>query len=347
MKFKKGTKVEVFSDTGGPSGSWMCGEIVNGNGRYYTVKYHPYASKKSEGVLCRVARDCMRPCPPVLDVTSWASRDIVEELKAHNCDIRPRLVWQDEKWVLTGKDCRLMHLNSGRGDDAGDNIVVVKYKKDTTHSCIVSSRTLKRAFPYGSSFIGNAQKKLKISTDGKHKQLTHTQQAEKVGVVAYPPQICGDRYLQSSFNVGTPAYHNLQKEAPNPFECSLARSHQLDEISVASSVGSCSFSGGRDNELQYPDTTALSSDADSLCLRGEDRDELFNLSPDEMLAGELYRLELHAYRKMLEAFHASGAISWEKEELLTDLRISLHISDDDHLLELKRLSSRPMMQQIS
>lgn len=46
----------------------------------------------------------------------------------------------------------------------------------------------------------------------------------------------------------------------------------------------------------------------------------------------IHCLELEAYTALTRAFHASSeALSWEKAELLTDLRKHLHISNDEHL----------------
>ncbi|KAL4588994.1 hypothetical protein LXL04_001895 [Taraxacum kok-saghyz] len=52
--------------------------------------------------------------------------------------------------------------------------------------------------------------------------------------------------------------------------------------------------------------------------------------------GDIHRLELDAYRATLEALYASGPLSWEKEALLTNLRINLHISNDEHLIEVTK-----------
>lgn len=134
--------MEVWSYSEEPLGSWMCGELVSGNGRYYTVKCQSNDWKGSERLLGRVARHSLRPAPPVLNIMKWAHGDIVEvlcdvswklasvmenidkyyylvkfmgyshESKAHKLDIRARLVWQDEKWVVFGKVCLLFPVIS-------------------------------------------------------------------------------------------------------------------------------------------------------------------------------------------------------------------------------------------
>ncbi|KAI3986304.1 hypothetical protein MKX01_002149 [Papaver californicum] len=57
------------------------------------------------------------------------------------------------------------------------------------------------------------------------------------------------------------------------------------------------------------------------------------------LSAEIPRLELHAYRCTMEALYASGPLSWEQEELVTNLCLALNISNDEHLMEIKSLVS--------
>ncbi|PAN29751.1 hypothetical protein PAHAL_5G247800 [Panicum hallii] len=55
----------------------------------------------------------------------------------------------------------------------------------------------------------------------------------------------------------------------------------------------------------------------------------------------IHRLELEAYSTLMKAFHACGnALSWEKVELLSDLRTHLHITNDDHLQVLNVILNR-------
>ncbi|XP_066309096.1 uncharacterized protein [Miscanthus floridulus] len=55
----------------------------------------------------------------------------------------------------------------------------------------------------------------------------------------------------------------------------------------------------------------------------------------------IHHLELEAYAALMKAFHACGnALSWEKEGLLSDLRVHLHISNDEHLQVLNVILNR-------
>ncbi|KAL0323916.1 UNVERIFIED_CONTAM: hypothetical protein Scaly_2358700 [Sesamum calycinum] len=82
------------------------------------------------------------------------------------------------------------------------------------------------------------------------------------------------------------------------------------------------------------ETDTLCSDAESCYGSGSER------KSSSLPLKESRRLELRAYRRTLEALYASGPLSWEQEALLTNLRIMLHISNDEHLMELKHLISK-------
>ncbi|KAK3164756.1 hypothetical protein QOZ80_1AG0024180 [Eleusine coracana subsp. coracana] len=60
-----------------------------------------------------------------------------------------------------------------------------------------------------------------------------------------------------------------------------------------------------------------------------------------VLQDQIHRLELEAYTALTRAFHASSdALTWEKAELLTDLRKHLNISNDEHLQVINAVSNR-------
>lgn len=134
MRFKKGTKVEVLTQKEVSSGSWRCAEIVGGNGHNYAVKYEGDMELLGKAKVERVPRKTVRPCPPPVDVLQdWVSGDVVEvfhsfswkmasvvkvlgyhyllvrllgssiELKANMFDVRARLCWQDDEWIVIGK----------------------------------------------------------------------------------------------------------------------------------------------------------------------------------------------------------------------------------------------------
>ncbi|KAI3957858.1 hypothetical protein MKW92_013407 [Papaver armeniacum] len=52
---------------------------------------------------------------------------------------------------------------------------------------------------------------------------------------------------------------------------------------------------------------------------------------------------LHAYKSTVQALYASGPLSWEQESLLTNLRLSLNITNEDHLRLLRQLLSAQVL----
>ena len=61
----------------------------------------------------------------------------------------------------------------------------------------------------------------------------------------------------------------------------------------------------------------------------------------EQLADEMtHRLEVEAYRSMLRVFRGRGeTLTWNAERLLSKLRIRLHITIEEQLLELEKLET--------
>lgn len=137
MRFRKGSKVEVFCSDKVPSGVWRCAEIVSGNGHNYTVQYMGQVDDAGEE---RVSRKVIRPYPPPVDcVVSWMAGDILEvfddfswrtatilkvlggeyylvrlvgsstEFQVHKIKMRVRQSWQDQQWVLVGKVINVFH----------------------------------------------------------------------------------------------------------------------------------------------------------------------------------------------------------------------------------------------
>lgn len=222
-------------------------------------------------------------------------------------------------------------------------------------SCIISSRSLKRMSPYCTSgvdsFYENAQKFQAIETDNcRLRASLATTLQEKVDAVAYPKGIMGKKYMRSSVNIRSNGFNELERENLHgvfgfPPQRSLEPS---DFDSDALAVGSFSATSERPNKLlsHLPRVSCrvsgvFCSDAKSVCGSGSSgyKEKTHSNHPEEELATSVHTLELHAYKCTLVALYASGPLTWEQETLLTDLRIILHISNDEHLMELKNLIS--------
>lgn len=218
-------------------------------------------------------------------------------------------------------------------------------------SAATSSRSLKRMSPYDSSIVethnGHIQKLRKVEREGWKRRVVASPVLEKVDAVAYPREILGEKNMHASSNIIPYGYNHMQRAKENDFlGYSGVRSSELNRSdSDACSVGSCSVTNqspkncyGDSMPVHCQEMDTLSSDAESSYGSGSQQRSSF-LPPKEELEVSIRRLELHAYRSTLEALYASGPLSWEQEALLTNLRIMLHISNDEHLNELKHLSS--------
>lgn len=112
----------------------------------------------------------------------------------------------------------------------------------------------------------------------------------------------------------------------------------------ASSVGSCSpiSYDESDKPTSFLDgADSCSSDAESSKEASGCRDEArrkHSLSGNGSVVRSC-RPELYTYRSTLTKLFASGSLSWDQEASLTDLRLSLNISNDEHLMELRNLKS--------
>lgn len=210
------------------------------------------------------------------------------------------------------------------------------------NSSLLASRNLKRGFCFDTEDHSETGKKLRaVQKDDKWRQLIVENHSKHDQVDA---RVKGEKLMYVCVNRTTGLSEvDIGRTKPTGTLGSSFAENLIsrDADSVTCSVGSCS-----ENFYKVPhhvstgpceDSDQL-SDAESIChLRDEEES---SLPTNEELADEVHRLELHAYRCTMEALHASGPLSWDQEELVTNLRLSLHISNDEHLMQLRDLISR-------
>ncbi|KAJ8551528.1 hypothetical protein K7X08_021543 [Anisodus acutangulus] len=376
MMFKKGSKVEVMNKKDSPV-SWCPTEIVSGNGHTYSVRYDYYPCTERETRVERVTRRDIRPHPPTLEgVENGQSGQIIEvfdnccwrtaiimkvlnrdyylvhptgcsqEIRVHRSNTRVRQCWQDEKWHLIGK---------GSGTCAKPDQLPAQ-KPSTKVSMDFSARNgnFKRQKCNASSLVllkrVSDESSRNIQGDFKRRKIVPSSLEGKTHVnVRCKGNMMGEKYVNASFNNWFDGYYGLmpaKRSGANGY--SPARiGESNDSDSDACSVGSCSINHESPNKVssfsevhcQVPDL--LCSDAESFQSSAEEREEESCRVSSEKnnVAASIRELELHAYRCTLEALYVSGPLSWEQEALLTNLRIALHISNDEHLTELRTLIS--------
>ncbi|KAL4650963.1 hypothetical protein ACB092_01G124800 [Castanea dentata] len=295
-----------------------------------------------------------------------------EKFRVHKSNIRVRQIWQDDKWVVIRKgsrNCELVKFNkpsslnchqmspefpqldTRRKMQAGNTCLAAQDNTCLQESHIVTCRTLKRASPYCSSHTeAYSGKKRAIENEGEQQRVISESPSpllKKVDAVAYPRVNLGEKYMHTSFNTQTTGFFELERVNQNGsilcFHGRISEPIQCD--SGASSVGSCSVVTNSPNRLSgeilacpAQDSDTLSSDADSYYDCGDDEGK-YSLSLKDNVATSTHRLELHDYRSTLEDIYASGPLSWEQEAQLTNLRVSLNISNDEHLMEIRNLKS--------
>ncbi|XP_047327521.1 uncharacterized protein LOC124931170 [Impatiens glandulifera] len=304
MKYKKGSKVEVLDTKEVPLESWRSAEIICGNGHNYTVRYDIESGVTDEpAVVERVSRKSIRPSPPCVNFSNaWVSGDVVEVL--HNCSWKVATVSK-----IVERNHFLVRLR-GSAREFKVHSLQLRVRQNWLHNRWV--------------VIGKRTCDYQLSNpDGKRKLPYSSSQAE-------PPS--GIRKLRVA------GRFSMDVDKP--------REEDEDNIASCSSVGSCSLISK--NCYKIPQEVyrvpsedieeQSSSDAESVCFRQIEERKSF-VPSKEALAGEIHRLELNAYRSTIEALHASGPLSWEKESLMTNLRLSLHISNDEHLTELRNLAA--------
>ncbi|XP_009775015.1 uncharacterized protein LOC107778877 isoform X1 [Nicotiana tabacum] len=287
-----------------------------------------------------------------------------QEIKVHRSNTRVRQCWQDEKWHLIGKGsgtcakpdqlsaqkpCKKLSLvlsaRNGCHVRDGDLAAQGNIKRQKSHSSSLMS--LKRVSDESSR---NIQEVVAAERGFKRQRIVPASLGGKTHVIAKcKGNMMDEKCVGASFNNWSDEYYGLKptkKSGANGY--SAARiGESNDSDSDACSVGSCSIyhespdkisSFSAEIHCQVPNL--LCSDAESFQGSAEaHEEESCRLSSEDNVAASIHELELHAYRCTLEALYASGPLSWEQEALLTNLRIALHISNDEHLTELRTLIS--------
>lgn len=230
-------------------------------------------------------------------------------------------------------------------------LVAQKVNLQKTHTA--SSQNLKRGsscfYSQDEAYGGATEKFRAVEKEGRCHRVNASNSSKLAEQVALPRHMLGGKEIRASFNNRTTVFSEVDLEKRKPsgnVGCLFAVKLKSDDIdTVTCSVGSCSI--GSNDPYKPPLQVSSGStrdfedqfcDAESVCQSGYEEGNSV-LPTKKELAAEIHRLELQAYRCTIEALHASGPLSWEQEELVTNLRLSLHISNDEHLMELRNLIS--------
>ncbi|VYS53490.1 unnamed protein product [Arabidopsis thaliana] len=352
MRFRRGSRVEVFSIKEASYGVWRSAEIISGNGHTYNVRYYSFEIANNEVVEDRVPRKIIRPCPPQVDVDRWEAGELVEvldnniswktatvlevlsgryyvvrllgakaELTVHKVYLRARQSWQDERWVMIGKETSVASLRVLKRPSPCD-------WAESAESCTRSPKKIRSLEEEGHQHRFASSSAQKVYNDS----------SERRGV---------ELYVKASCNENKSGFRQMVRVRSKRFSECVGTGNSVSNSCYdtdASSVGSCSpiSYDESDKPTSFLDgADSCSSDAESSKEASGCRDEArrkHSLSGNGSVVRSC-RPELYTYRSTLTKLFASGSLSWDQEASLTDLRLSLNISNDEHLMELRNLKS--------
>ncbi|KAF8034439.1 hypothetical protein BT93_C0675 [Corymbia citriodora subsp. variegata] len=279
-----------------------------------------------------------------------------QQLRVTSSDIRARQSWQDGTWTLIRQEMPLLKCDKNPNLPVKKEHAMWKLSQKNNLSTAENGINLR-------DYRVNRHISMKRPCLNRSSEFKVT---EKEG--RFPNVIAANTpTLLKQINVNSIRRETLDQETSHSLrrringatevDAKRIKSTDADGRSFASraesshgdgdecSVGSCSISGNDSDKCPHDISASpvenvgtCTGDAQSTC-HGE-HEERSNLPlVNENLEDEIHKLELQAYRCTMEALHASGPLSWEQEALVTNLRISLHISNDEHLTELKKLVS--------
>ncbi|OMO78370.1 hypothetical protein CCACVL1_14447 [Corchorus capsularis] len=317
----------------------------------------------------------------VFDIRCWRVGKIAKVLKNNNrfvikffgsiqlkefdaSSLRVRQVWHGNQWVVIGKVApgkdfannlkpkipdRASGLlfrtssNMSRNIQFGEKDREGQYKVGANNGTMcLSIRAITRGYAHESEecnmdlLVGGTVKKRKSPpcSRGCDESLKRT----------FPPSFNQVGIDKKFIKQSASRFNRMENTAPR---CSHDSSRLVwsTEDSDQCSVASCSSNGVTDYAGQIshksPENTADNSDAESsypsLCGKRD-----LPLSPEDEVV-DIHELELRAYKSTVEALYASGPLTWDQESLLTNLRLSLNISDEEHLLQLRHLLSAQVL----
>ncbi|XP_065019609.1 uncharacterized protein LOC135581135 [Musa acuminata AAA Group] len=287
------------------------------------------------------------------------------QLQEHSVsDLRVPQAWQNNQWLMIdmgikgkqfGYDYIPSSSNSARKLDCGASQGIDKQAspgqrcKQKRASCNSPIKAGKRNLNSHCGFspvnlVGGTKRKRKSSADKSNKLSTRSL-PKKVDCVSFSKDIVAEHFLHKSNKDRTTTFPQMNADkgftnnhVVNSSSIPLAVTEEDIECSVASCSGNEYPGYSYQNLREHRKDTALDSFDDAISSCPIEGKEYQSKSGDE-LAANVHELELQAYQYTMQALHASGPLSWEQESLLTNLRLSLNISNEEHLLHLRHLLS--------
>ncbi|GMI73791.1 hypothetical protein like AT4G32440 [Hibiscus trionum] len=374
MMFRKGNLVEVLRREDDPCGSWYTANILSADGDGYIVRYKLFTDRDGKRAVESVQGKDVRLLPPYVNGKNWAVGDVTEvfdvrcwrigkvakvlknndsfviklfgsiQLKEfHASSLRVRQAWHGNKWMVVGEVARSKDSTKNSTPRIPYRAGFLHFKTPLQHKGGADKVTMCLSMRAIGKVEAHQYEECNIEKHfgGKRKRRKSPLKRtfplfNRVGEFAYRHAGIDEKFIKLS----TKAKNQMEDTNPN---CVYHSSRPVwsTENSDQCSVASCSFNGVADYGGQIspksPENTPNHSDAESsfpsLCVKRN----LPSSCIDKVI--NIHELELRAYKSTVEALYVSGPLTWEQEEMLTDLRLSLNISDEEHLLQLKHLLS--------
>lgn len=382
MKFKEGNLVEVLRRDHEPCGSWFPGSVVSARGNYCKIRYKSLSDNKGEPVVEKVREEDVRPQPPHKKGKRWMVGDVAEifdfqcwregkiakvlnnnlfvvrlfgsiQLKEfHESSIRIQQAWHNNNWSVIGKVAQNIEHSKKCAENKS------KHSGSLVRRALVPVR---RKDPCllekdGQKHLKDGQHNVKMGLDQHHLERSskdlvscmegcHKQLVRNLPFFKRADNISSEKLILDEKFKGSSEMNANMVKATTEWLYTSSRP-LLTADSNQSSVASCSSNGFADSSshnFQTPlDNASHRLDAESSFVSFS---FIKRLTPyfEQKLEAEIHELEFHAYRSTVQALYASGPLSWEQESLLTNLRLSLHISDEEHLLHLRQLLSTQVL----
>ncbi|XP_042517170.1 uncharacterized protein LOC122091354 isoform X1 [Macadamia integrifolia] len=284
-------------------------------------------------------------------------------------DLRVQQIWHNMKWVKIGKVGGYKQINYNVAENCSiysRGLFIYEDPQqgiqEETHSeeriwmdhvkTLSPMKTLKRdreshfkSSP-ADAVAASVHRRWQATTkQGKHDHLPvrNLPLIEQVDAVSSLKAKLGEKCIKRYFDM------DVENEKTNSFSLRIpSMPVQVTEESNECSVTSCSSNNvGECNVRNSRKASRIISDSPSNCVGSScttrsRRKYLPSWAEDELEAN-IHKLELVAYKSTVQALYSSGPLSWEQESLLTNLRLSLHISNEEHLLQLRQLLSSQVL----
>ncbi|KAJ8751410.1 hypothetical protein K2173_016614 [Erythroxylum novogranatense] len=279
------------------------------------------------------------------------------EFKLSKGDIRSRHSWQDNSWIVIGKGsviCRdgkfqenltLTHKHNSKFPiqsssvhvNGCEDLFLGTTKENFQEFDAAPHKTSKRG-QYGCSQVeacdGAFPKFRAIEKDCRQGRVAASQFSSAEQVDMPRAKLMGFSFdNRIGFSVTDDERRKLSDGLGG--NSSAVDFESNDSDAIASSIGSCSINNSTPYEIPchtgFMEDDVLCTDGESFCKWRAEGNSLHKVRKE--LPAEIHSLELHAYRCTIEALHASGPLSWEQEALMSNLRLFLNISNEEHLME--------------